>query len=352
MLTRLAVANFRCFSLLEILPEPGANFFVGANAQGKTSILEAVCVLLRGQSPRARSLNEAVRHSEAGFSLAGTVDATEMRFFWEGRKRALELNGGPAGITDYFSLGRVVWFGNEDLTLITGAAGLRRRYLDFVGQQADAGYRNALARYNRAVSARNALLREGAESRIAELVAYEEVMAPDGEYLRESRGRLVKTLESHAAEAHARISAGAAESLAMLYEPSGGEAPMADELAAARERDLRLRMTTVGPHRDEITLLLCEKSAGRFASEGQQRTIALALKCAQQAVLLTAGGPPPVLLIDDIFGELDLERRRALLATFPSKAQWWVTATHLDWVEDLPQASRRWQLREGRIVGE
>lgn len=165
MLTRLLLRDFRCFDCQEVVPGPEANFFVGANAQGKTSLLEAVSLLLRLQSPRARTLGEMTRHEAPGFRLdAELKDGTRLACLTKARRRVLQLNGAePTSTNDYLALGRVVWFGNRDLDLVTGRGEQRRRYLDFAGQQVDPGYRLALRRYQRALAGRNALLKVGTQ---------------------------------------------------------------------------------------------------------------------------------------------------------------------------------------------
>jgi DNA replication and repair protein RecF len=145
------------------------------------------------------------------------------------------------------------------------------------------------------------------------------------------RALLVERLAPLAARAHQQIS-GVEEQLELRFLPGNAE-DFARELADSNARELRLRQTLVGPHRDEIELLVQEKKAPQYASEGQQRTIALALKIAQAQLFAIEEGAPPLLLLDDIFGELDPIRRNALLAHLPAEAQKLVTATTMQWRE-------------------
>lgn len=347
MLSRLVLRDFRCFAGVALDPGPAANFFVGANAQGKTTILEAVCVLLRLQSPRARTMRELVRHDCPGFQVDGLLAATRLACSFQSR-RQLQINGAePASTAEYLACGRVVWFGNRDLDLVSGRGEGRRRYLDFLGQQLDPAYRKALGQYKRALASRNALLKEPTASSRAQCRDYDELLASRGDYLRQARREMIARLTLAAAKAHAAI--GAAEQLQLQYQPSGECDSLLEDLQRQTERDFRLGQTSVGPHRDELLLQIEGRPAAKYASEGQQRTIALALKCAQQRLLESLHGPPPILLLDDIFGELDLDRRRALLRFLPANAPMWITATHLDWTDGLPANSRLWRVADHRV---
>ena len=246
--------------------------------------------------------------------------------------------------TDYLQLARVVSFANHDLDLIRGAAESRRRYLDFIGSQVDGRYRPALRAYERALRARNALLKLPCP-RPRELAAYTEPLVQAGRSLGEMRAALVRRLGPAADASHRTIGQG--EVLALAYVP-GNEADFAAQLERVKAQDERLRLTTVGPHRDDLQLHVRGMPAAQFGSEGQQRTAALALKLAQAQVFAEEPEGPPLLLIDDIFGELDSSRRNALLAALPNESQKLVTATSLDWRE------HKWdgpilQLAEGEI---
>ena len=136
MLTRLKLRDFRCFPTLELTAAPGAQFIVGDNAQGKTSILEAVAVLLRLASPRSASLGPLVRFGAASFSVQGRYGDAEMQFRYSSEGRRLVLDGEPqAGPAEYLRVARLVYFGNSDVELVRGSSEVRRRYLDFLGGQ-------------------------------------------------------------------------------------------------------------------------------------------------------------------------------------------------------------------------
>ena len=352
----LKARDFRCFERLEVPFEPGLNFFVGANAQGKTSLLEAVCVVLRLASPRTSALASCIRHGQAEFAVLteivqpGLSHGETLRFrYGEGRTKfiATHPQGQAKTAAEYLSYSRVVWFGGTDLDLVRGRSEGRRRYLDFLGAQLEPLYRAHARAYERALRSRNRLLKSNASPR--ELQAWEGPLLESGQLLTELRAALVTALAPHAAAAQLAIRGPrvdpAHERLALEYAPGAGE-DFAASLAAAAAEDRRLGQTTVGPHRDDVRLLLDGRPAAEFASEGQQRTVALALRLAQAGLLTGIEDAPPLLLLDDIFGELDPGRRNALLAALPAGSQQLITTTHLDWMRDAP-AGAIWRLEAG-----
>lgn len=328
--------DFRCFRTLDLeVPAEGA-ILVGDNAQGKTSVLEALCMLIRLHSPRTHRLGTLARIGSTGFGIAGDPWGSERRVRHSSDGLILTADEEPrSGRSAYLTDGGlVVWMGNEDLDLIRGPGEIRRRYLDFIGAQLDHGYRRAWSRYRRALQAKNLLLKEG-RPRLAEILSYEEIMVEHGTKLIESRTRLVQSLSPLAAQAQTSVS-GSNEALTLDYLPASG-ADLRESMLQARERETRVRQSVVGPHRDELSLRIHGMPATDFASEGQQRTIAIALKLAQGELLASEGGKTPIYLMDDIFGELDPGRRNALMNCLPASAQKWITTTHLDWLKADPK---------------
>ena len=329
MLSELLLRNFRCFESLRVELAPGFNFFLGRNGQGKTSILEAACVLLRLQSQRSSTLAPVIRFGEKSFGVSGRIENHRLEFRYSGLRRKVSIDEVEQKTPgEYLSLARVVSFANTDIELVRGGSDARRRYLDFLGSQIDPLYRPSLRAYERALRSRNALLKS-AQPRPREIAAYEQPLIEHGTKLSAMRGRLVERLTPLAAEAHRQIS-GVEENIELRFAP-GNEEDFARDLHGSHAQELRLRQTIVGPHRDDIELVVQGKKAPQFASEGQQRTIALALKIAQAQLFAQEEGVLPLLLIDDIFGELDPVRRNALLAHLPADAQKLVTATTMQW---------------------
>jgi DNA replication and repair protein RecF len=323
--------HFRCFETLEFFPAPNRSCIVGQNAQGKTSILEAVCVLLRLQSPRTTTTADLIQSGADSFSIEGFFGDTRMQYRHTGEERAIYLDSKlQQKSTDYLSTARITWFSNADLDLVKGSSSARRRYLDFIGTQSVTGYRKALRDYERALRSRNSLLKDARPRR--EIVAFNQPLIEAGDFLLSARAQLTDTLSAHVASACLEISASSDE-LKIEYRP-GCLLPFSEALAASHLEEERLRQTVCGPHRDDLDLQLNSLKASSFASEGQQRTIALALKIAQARHIETMHAHPPLLLLDDIFGELDTARRNRLLQALPQGAQTLITTTFLDWAKD------------------
>lgn len=333
MIRALRAIDFRCFSSLSLeIPEGGA-LFTGDNAQGKTSILEAVCMLVRLHSPRTHRMGAMARVGSAdGFGIAGDAWEMQRRVKWRSGMELVvdgeERDGPGSYLADG---GLVVWMGNEDLELVRGAAETRRRYLDFIGGQIEPGYRVAAARYKRALKAKNLLLKD-VRPREEEILSYEEVMIDAASMLTAARRRMISRLAPLASRCQCLVS-GKDEHLELTYRPAGGD-DLRIALEQAREKERRQRQSLVGPHRDDLALSINGLAAGEFASEGQQRTLALALKLSQGQCLAEARGSLPVYLIDDVFGELDPGRRNAVLRILPENAQKWITTTHLGWLDE------------------
>lgn len=342
--------DFRCFASLDLdVPAEGA-ILTGDNAQGKTSILEALCVLVRLHSPRTHRLATMARVGSKGFGIAGDPWGSErqVRYSREGMVLKVDEETRPSQTRYLEDGGLVVWMGNEDLELVRGPGEGRRRYLDFLGAQIDPAYRRSWSRYRRALRAKNLLLKES-RPRDAEILSYEEILVEHGSVLMEARARLIEELAPLAAEAQRAVS-GKDEPLTLNYLPASGP-DLRESMLQARERETRLRQAVVGPHRDELDLRIHGMPAADFASEGQQRTLALALKLAQGKLLERRGGKLPIYLMDDIFGELDPGRRNALMNHLPPLAQKWITTTHLDWMQETPQLGElgRFRLSDGKV---
>src|SRR4051812_12085461 len=299
MLTELQLRNFRCFDALRVELAPGFNFFIGKNGEGKTSILEAACVLLRLQSQRSASLAPLVRIGKKSFGVSGSYDRHHLEFRYSALRRKLTFDQTEQrSASEYLRIGRVVSLANTDIDLVRASAEARRRFLDFLGTQVEPAYRPTLRAYERALRSRNMLLKSSAP-KPRELAAYDPPLLEHGAKLSALRANLVTRVAPAAADAHRRIS-GMDEELKIEYAPGNSENFPAD-LANSRAQEARLRQTVVGPHRDDISLLIDGRGAAQFASEGQQRTAALAMKIGQAHVFSGEELMPPLLLIDDIF---------------------------------------------------
>ncbi|MEI8342432.1 MAG: DNA replication/repair protein RecF [Verrucomicrobiota bacterium] len=336
VLTHLKLRDFRCFEALECEFAPGMNVIVGPNAQGKTSLLEAVCVLLRLQSPRVTTLARAIRHEKKGFVLDGYFGTRHLQFYFSKQRKKLALDSvEQTSAHEYLETARAVWFSNQDIELVRGSADKRRRFLDFVAAQTDPGYRRRLRAYEKALRSRNHLLKMPRPS-WREISAFNQPLVDAGNDVASVRASLIEQLLPVAGEAQQAMS-GSTEILSLEY-LRGAPVDFAAALEAAKDEDLRLRQTGPGPHRDDLALSL-NGVGTEFASEGQQRSVVLALKLAQARMIERQTGIAPVLLLDDIFGELDVSRRNALLEHLPSGSQKLITTTHIDWLDRMPEGA-------------
>jgi DNA replication and repair protein RecF len=354
VLRTLNLNQFRCFESLRLELGPGITLFHGNNAQGKTSILEAACVLLRLQSPRTSTLSECVRFSEKAFAVGGELegrDPVSLRVQYRESGRRLIVDGeNQRSPGEYLrQSGLVVWMANDDLSLVRGGGEGRRKFLDFMASQIFPGYRSALRAYEKALRTRNYLLKRDASPKWPEIDPYSRLLHDYGQVLTSSRRVLVEQLQPKASEAQVRIS-DSAERLGLVYECASGEG---DDLLAVlregRDDEMRRRQTLAGPHRDDVRLELNGRPAAKFASEGQQRTIALALKLGQANLFCDTRATPPLMLIDDVFGELDPGRRNALMANWPESSQKLITTTHLDWLDERFSDASRFKVAEATV---
>jgi DNA replication and repair protein RecF len=334
MVSKMLVRDFRCFSNLEIEFHPESTCIIGRNASGKTSLLEAVAVLTRLQSPRTNSLAQLIRLGAKGLVTDGFVSNYHLQFYYSATRRKLALDAvEQKGTTNYLAVAKVVYFANSDIALIRGSAETRRRFIDFVGSQFFDNYREILRSYEKALHSRNHCLKS-IPARPREVNAYSKPLLQFGQSLTALRAFLLERLQPHVIESFSAIS-DRDETLKLSYHP-GASADFEKALSDSQEEELRLRMTVVGPHRDDFQLYLNGNPTDAFASEGQQRTIAIALKLAQAKILELEFKQAPMLLLDDVFGELDPARRSRLFAALPSRGQRLVTTTNLDWLESLP----------------
>ena len=353
-LSHLRLRDFRNYPRLDVDFLPGFHLLLGDNAQGKTNILEAIYLMATLRSFRGVGGAQMIRHGAKGYFVGGNVVGQgdhEIKMYWSARERKLALDGQPVKrLADYFGSLRTVVFCTEDLQLVKGTGRSRRRFLDLLLAQTQPGYLALLQRYMSAVRNRNALLKQrvldesSLESFSAELVKL-------GNEIIRARRELVPKFSPLVRLAYRRI-ANDAEELRIEYQPSVKN-DFAVELAQSRAREKSFRATLVGPHRDDLQLLQNEKSAAQFGSEGQKRTLAIALKIAQAEFLAGIHGSPPILLIDDVMGELDVKRRSGFLPLLDqarkTSGQVFMTCTEENWPRELGQELKRWHVSAGTI---
>lgn len=354
-LAHLRLRDFRNYTRLDADFAPGFHVLLGDNAQGKTNVLEAIYLLATLRSFRGVGGAQMIRHEAKGYFVGATVVSAataEIKAYWSPRERKLSLNGTPVKrLADYLGTLRAVVFCTEDLQLVKGTSRVRRRFLDLLLSQTQPGYLSLLLRYTQALRNRNALLKHP-QPDAEQLASFTAQLVGLGDQLMVARRTFTPKLSPLVRLAFRRIAADADE-LILEYQPSvTGDFAVA--LANSRARERVLKTTVIGPHRDEVAMLVNGQPAGQFTSEGQKRTLALALKMAQAEYLTGIHGAPPVMLIDDVMGELDARRRAGLLPLLNQArragGQVFMTCTTENWPAELGREFVRWQVQAGTLV--
>ncbi len=325
-LETVRLTNFRSYACASLSPTPGINVLCGQNAAGKTNVLEAVFLCALGRSHRSTRDAELVRageqaaRAEATVRTRGGTRVVRAQVYTAERKRML-VDGAPLARTgELMGCLNVVMFAPEDLALVKNGPSERRRLVDMLLSQTRPRYYYQLQQYNHALKQRNVLLKEENAHLRATLPHWDEQLARLGAAITAQRSALLARMGELASERHALL-AGDAERLTVRYMPNlalSEEADMAarmrEQLAAGLYRDMARGATCAGPHRDDVSLLLDGREARVYGSQGQQRTTVLALKLAEIDLQREAAGEAPVLLLDDVFSELDETRQRQLLS--------------------------------------
>jgi DNA replication and repair protein RecF len=356
LLRRLQLRNHRNYAHLDLLPGPGVNVFIGPNGQGKTNLLEAVAMLALSSSPRARRDIEVVgpiaaaTRIEAEVESGGSVVELVMSLNVEGEraKRVIEVDGARRRAFDLPGHFRVTLFWPDDLGLVKAGPELRRRFLNQMLVQVEPGYARALAGLKRVLEQRNSLLKRMAagDEGVDVLAAWDQELVRIGGEVSEARARAVRELQPEAARCHAEIASG--ERLQIEY--LGPPADMAQAVQNSLAEDLRRGSTSVGPHRDDVRILLDGRDARAYGSQGQQRTAVVSLKLAEAAMVAGRTGERPVLLLDDVLSELDGERRAALLRQVAGEGQVIITSVEAGpFPPELMSSARVWTVAGGEI---
>lgn len=346
---RIGLQHYRNYGLLSLEGLGDVNLILGQNAQGKTNLMEALYVLAMTKSHRTSKDRELI-----GFdSPDGTarVSAQVMRKYGEVK---LELQLSPQGkktkvngleqrrLSEFVGSLNVVMFAPEDLEIVKGTPGIRRRFLDMEIAQVQPGYMFHLQQYQKVLTQRSNLLKQlwGKEASGRELLdIWDAQLVEHGVKIVKKRKQFVKKLQGWAEEIHKGITNGQ-ESLKLRYLPSFGAAEEEDEavllgdfmlkLSQTRDQEIRRGMTLTGPHRDDLSFFINDREAQVYGSQGQQRTTALSLKLAEIELIHGEIGEYPVLLLDDVLSELDPYRQTQLIETFQSKVQTFITATGIE----------------------
>ena len=345
--------GFRCLAEVHFEPGPGINIIRGENAQGKTSLLEAILFAATSKSHRTNLETDLVRHGEEGFHIRLHVvrkdrDVTIETHWWRGDKR-VKVNGVPqTRMSDILGKVRVIFLAPEDIALVKGSASIRRKFLDMELSQLSPAYLNALQQYRQVLRQRNELLRTGRPD-LGLLDVWDEQLVRQGRLIIHERAAFTEELGESASEAHRTIAH--SEELELSYQPDTHPGPFPEVLVNAREMDIKRRQTTRGPHRDDIALLIAGETARSHASQGQQKSAALAIKLAELRLIHDRTEDFPILMLDEVLAELDDERARHLFDAINKEVQCILTTTELhDRRKRTTGEIRNFIIRSGRLT--
>jgi DNA replication and repair protein RecF len=357
ILDSLRLADLRAYPALDVAFGAGPQLVHGPNAAGKTSLLEAMVVLARGGSHRTTTDAELIRWGADVARIEGRFGDAEIDVALvrpgshaaaSGARKRVRVNGVPRRAPALAERMRVVLFAPEDMLLVVGSPSLRRATLDQLATTLIPGYGAELATYARALQQRNGLLRAIREETASreELRYWDKPFLDAGGAVVAARHALLERLRGPLAAAHAEIAPDEADATALTVAyvtnapQAAGEAPrdaLARRLAETAEKETWNGTTLIGPHRDDLAFTMAGRDLASFASRGQQRTAILALKLAELDLVTNHDGRPPLLLLDDVFSELDPARRAHLVRRIAELPQAFVTTTTLD---DLDAALR------------
>ena len=350
----LELKNFRNYEDLSLSFDPGTNVFYGDNAQGKTNILEAIAVLATTKSHRGSRDMEMIRfgedesHLRLIFNRNGVSHKTDMHLRRGGRK-SVALDGLVLRrAADLYGQMNIVFFSPEDLNIIKEGPGERRRFMDSELSQLDHVYISSLAQYNRVLEQRNALLHELPFQKSLEttLEIWDAQLYAKGLFLIRARADFIRKLNPIVEGIHSELTGGR-EMIHLSYEPNVTTEDFEKKIRKNRERDLRMKTTTTGPHRDDFRVTVGDVDIRHYGSQGQQRSAALSLKLSEIDLLREVTGDQPVLLLDDVLSELDSGRQKMLLSNM-KHVQTFITCTGMDdLVENRFQVDRAFHVSGG-----
>ena len=354
----LELNNYRNYDNLSIEFERGTNILYGNNAQGKTNILESIYVASTTKSHRGSKDREIINFEKDEAHIKATVIKKDVPIridihLKKNKSKGIAINGIPIRkASELFGILNVVFFSPEDLNIIKNGPAERRRFIDLELCQLDKIYVHNLVNYNKIVNQRNKLLRDLGFNYDKELVSTLDIwdmqLADYGAKIITRRNQFIDEINEIIYGIHRNITNGK-EELIVRYEPNITGNNIYDELVRTRDKDLKLKTTSVGPHRDDISFLNKKIDIRKYGSQGQQRTAALSLKLSEIELVKSIIKDTPILLLDDVLSELDSNRQRHLLGNLYN-VQTIITCTGLDeFVENRFNIDNIYKVVEGTV---
>lgn len=336
ILKSVALNNFRNYGEMRLEFDKGTNILYGDNAQGKTNILEAVYVSGTTKSHKGSKDRELIRFGQEESHIRTVVERNGLDYqidmhIKKNRTKGIAINKVPIKkASELFGILNIVFFSPEDLNIIKDGPSQRRRFLDMELCQLDKIYLYQLTKYNKILNQRNKLLKDiSFKPELQDtLSVWDMQLIEYGRKIIASRKNFIDRLNEIVPKIHNDISGGR-EELILSYEPNVSEEFMEQELMRNQEKDLKCRMTSIGPHRDDMCFMIEGIDIRKFGSQGQQRSCALSLKLSEIELVKNVIKDTPILFLDDVLSELDSNRQNFLLNSIHD-IQTVITCTGLD----------------------
>ena len=355
----LKLKNFRNYDLLNIDFDSATNIFYGDNAQGKTNILEALYLTGTTKSHRGSKDRDMIQFGKDESHLETIVERNGIDYqidmhLKKNSPKGIAINKMPIRkASELFGIINMVFFSPEDLNIIKNGPAERRRFIDLELSQLDKVYLNDLSNYNKIVNHRNHLLKEIEfnKSAVSTLDIWDMQLIHYGERIIERRKIFIEQVNEIVSNIHKKLTGGR-EELILYYEPSNGSMSFPQVIEKNKEKDMRLKSTSVGPHRDDICFMVKDLDIRRFGSQGQQRTAALSLKLSEIELVKKTIKDKPVLLLDDVLSELDKHRQNYLLDSIDD-IQTLITCTGVDeFVNHRFSINKIFHVHQGQVTRE
>lgn len=339
----LYLKNFRNYENLSLSLSSGTNIFIGDNAQGKTNILEGIYYCSLGKSQRTNKDKELIKWDAKEAYISTYISKSrldkkiDIKIFKEGKKgiriNSIKLNN----ISDLIGIFNVVTFSPEDLKIVKESPLYRRKFLDIELCKLNKKYYYNLVQYNKSLNQRNVVLKKwnGNNSNIIEI--YDKQMSKFGSYVIKERIEYIKELNEKVKKIHKNITLNTEDIEIQYLTPIKNyddiEKDFLRLLTENRKKDMERRVTSLGPHRDDFLINVNNTDVRKYGSQGQQRTVVLSMKFASLEIIKDKSGEFPVLLLDDVLSELDLNRKKYILNSI-KKVQTIITCTGIVDIQD------------------
>lgn len=364
----LSLEHYRNIEQLNLEVSPEVNIFVGENAQGKTNIVESLFVLALTRSHRTGKDRELIGWDRdkaiIGAELSRKLGDIRLGLVISRQGKTARINGlEQRRLSQFVGTMNVVMFAPEDLEIVKGSPGYRRRFMDMEIGQVHPSYLHHLQQYQRIIVQKNNHFKKMSHhpGNDVMLDVWNEQLAREGVKIIRNRQNFITKLQQWAEQIHAGITAGR-EKLEITYKPSVDFGEEQDEtvlinqfmikLSQAKEQEWRRGVCLIGPHRDDLAFSVNGKDVHAFGSQGQQRTVSLSLKLAELELIRSEVGEYPILLLDDVLSELDRNRQSQLIETFRGKVQTFITTTSTDGIKtDSLREARVFTVQAGHVSG-